>query len=148
MKIVLKKDVKGLGKAGDVKEVSDGYARNYLIPRGLAIEATEGELKKLQNELKIKQEKEMRIRKKSEELLEKLKKRVHDIPVRAGERGKLFGSLTSSNLADALSNVVGEKVDKKWVNLKKPIKEVGEYEIELKLPGGVRGTVKVRIVPE
>ncbi len=148
VKVVLKKDVKGLGKAGEVKNVSDGYARNYLIPRGLAVEATEGEIRKLQNELKVKMEKEMRVRKKSEDLLNRLKRRVHEVQVKAGEKGKLFGSLTSSNLAEALSKALGERIDKKWVNLKKPIKEIGEYEIELKLPGGVRGKVKVRIIPE
>ncbi len=148
MKVILKKDVKGLGKVGEIKEVSDGYARNYLIPRGLAVEATEGELKKLQNEIKIKQSKEERIRKKSEDLLKKLKKKTHVVKVKAGDKGKLFGSLTSGNLAEKLSSSIGEKIDKHWIVLEKPIKEVGEYEIELKLPGGVKGKIRVRIEPE
>ncbi len=148
VKVILIADVKGVGKKGEVKEVSDGYARNYLIPRKLAVEATEGNLKHLKDELKQKEEKVERIRKKSEELLGRLKKKVWEIKVKAGEKGKLFGSLTSGNIAERLSQASGEEIDKRWVKVKKPIKEVGEYDIEIKLPGGVKGKVKVRIVPE
>ncbi len=148
MKVILLKDVSKVGKKGDVVEVSDGYARNYLIPKGLAVEATEGNLKHLLDEKRQHQEKAERIRKKSEEMLKELKKRVWEIRVKAGEKGKLFGSLTSGNVAEKLSQVSGFEIDKKWIKLKKPIKEVGEYEIELKLPGGVKGKVTSRVVPE
>ena len=148
MKVILTKDVPKVGKKGDVVEVSDGYARNYLIPRGLAVKATEGNLKHLLDEKRQKSEKEERIRKKSEELLKGLKKRTWEIPVKAGERGKLFGSITSGNLAEKISQVSGMEIDKRWVKLKKPIKEVGEYSVEIRLPGGVKGEIKVRIVPE
>ena len=148
VKVILLQDVKGVGKKGEVKEVSDGYARNYLIPRKLAVEATEGNLKHFLDEAKQKEEKEERIRKKSEQILANLKKRTWEIRVNAGEKGKLFGSLTSGSLAEKLMQVSGQEVDKRWVKLKKPIKEIGDHEVDLKLPGGVRGKISVRIVPE
>ncbi len=148
MKIILLTDVKGVGKKGEVKEVSDGYARNYLIPRGLAVEATEGNLKHLMDEKKQHTEKEERIRKKSEELLKELKKKTWEISVKAGEKGKLFGSLTSGNIAELLQKSSGYEIDKRWIKLKKPIKELGEYEIDLKLPGGVKGKIAIRLVKE
>jgi large subunit ribosomal protein L9 len=148
VKVILIKDVSKVGKKGDVVEVSDGYARNYLIPRGLAVEATEGNLKHLLDEKKQQSEKEERVRKKSEELLKDLKKKTWEIKVKAGERGKLFGSLTSGNIAERLSQITGKEIDKRWVKLKNPIKEIGEYEVELKLPGGIKGKISVRVVPE
>ncbi len=148
MKVILLKDVPKLGKKGDVVEVSGGHARNYLIPRGLAVEATEGNLKHLMDEKKQHEEKEERIRKKSEDLLKELKKKVWEIKVKAGEKGKLFGSLTSGNIADRLSEMSGFEMDKRWIKLKKPIKETGEYDVDLKLPGGVKGKIKIRVLPE
>ncbi len=148
MKVILLRDVSKLGKEGEVVEVSDGHARNYLIPRGLAVEATEGNLKHLMDEKKQLQEKKERLKKKSEELLKDLKKRTWEIRVKAGERGKLFGSLTSGNISEKLSEITGVEVDKRWIKLKKPIKEVGEYNVEIKLPAGVRGKIKIRVSPE
>lgn len=148
MKVILIKDVSKLGKKGDIVEVSDGHARNYLIPRGLAVEATKGNLKHLMDEKKQHEEKEERLRKKSEDLLKELKKKVWEIKVKAGETGKLFGSLTSGNIAENLSKMSGFEVDKKWIKLKKPIKETGEYDIDLKLPAGVKGKIKIRVIPE
>ncbi len=142
------KDVPKLGKKGDVVEVSDGHARNYLIPRGLAVEATEGNLKHLMDEKKQHAEREERIKKKSEDLLKELKKRTWEIKVKAGEKGKLFGSLTSGNIADRLSEMSGSEIDKRWVKIKKPIKETGEYDVDLKLPGGVKGKIRIRVLPE
>ena len=148
MKVILLKDVKNMGKKGEVKEVSDGYARNFLIPRGLAVEATEGNLKHLLDEKKQEKEKEERIRKRSEEILNKLSKKVWEIRAKAGGAGKLFGSLTSSHIAEMLSKATGEEIDKRWVKVKKPIKEIGTYEIDVKLPGGVKGKIKVKIERE
>ena len=148
MKVILLKDVPRLGKKGDVKEVADGYARNYLIPRGLARELDEGALKSMENELRMKMEKEERIRKKSEDILKELKKRVHKITVKAGGSGKLFGSLTGNVIAEKLSELTGIDVDKRWIKLEKPLKELGKYRIEMKLPGGVRGSVEIELVKE
>jgi len=148
LKVILLKDVPRLGKKGDVKEVADGYARNYLIPRKLARELDEGALKSMENELKMRMKKEERIRKRSEGILKELKKRVHKITVKAGGSGKLFGSLTGNVIAEKLSELTGIDVDKRWIKLEKPLKELGKYEIEMRLPGGVKGTVEIELVKE
>lgn len=148
MKIILLKNVPKLGKKGEVKEVADGYARNYLIPRGLAKELDEGTLKSMENELKIKMEKEERIRRKSESILKELKKKVYKIPVKAGGAGKLFGSLTGAIIAEKLSKLTGIEIDKRWIKLEKPLKELGKYKIEVKLPGGVKGFIEIELVKE
>ncbi|AEH51277.1 50S ribosomal protein L9 [Pseudothermotoga thermarum] len=148
MKVILLKDVPNLGKAGELKEVKDGYARNYLIPNGLAKIATDSEIKKLEHEKAMKAQKEEAIKRKSEELLRTLQKSVHKISAKAGGGGKLFGAITGANLAEILSQQTGLEIDKKWINLEKPIKEVGLYDVEFRLPGGVKGIVKVEIVAE
>jgi len=148
LKVILLVDVPKVGKKGEVKEVSDGFARNYLIPRGLAREYTEGLERAMKNEEKIKRMKEERERAESEKILKELKKRTHVMKVKAGERGKIFGAVTSADVAEHLSKSVGAVIDKKWVELEKPIKEIGEYEINLSLPGGVKGTIKMRVERE
>jgi len=148
MKVVFLKDVAGVGKAGELKEVKDGYARNYLIPRGLAIPATEGEVKRIENEKTIKVRKEDLTKKKSEEMLRILQRQVHRIHVKVGGGGKLFGALTSVSLSEVLSKNTSLEIDKKWIHLEKPIKEVGLYDVEMHLPGGVKGTIKIEVLGE
>jgi len=148
MKVILLSDVKNVGKKGEIKEVSDGYARNFLLPKGLAVEATEGNLKHLLDEKKQVRNKEERIKKKSAELLNKLSQKMWRIRVKAGSAGKLFGSLTSSHIAEMLSKATGEDIDRRWIKVKKPIKEIGTHEIDVKLPGGVKGKIKVKIEKE
>lgn len=148
VRVILLKDVPGTGKSGEVKEVTDGYARNYLIPKGLAKPATEGEIKRMENEKAMREHKEDLTRKKSEELLRQLQRKVHKIEVKAGVGGKLFGALTGVALAELLSKSAGTEIDKRWIELEKPIKEVGLYDVKLKLPGGVKGTVKVEVTTE
>jgi len=146
VKVILLKDVPGTGKVNEVKDVSDGYARNYLIPKGLARPATEGEIKRIENERALKEHKEDLTRKRSEEILKQLQRKVHRIEVKAGAGGKLFGALTGVALADFLSDSVGMQIDKKWIELERPIKEIGLYDVKLRLPGGVKGTVKVEVI--
>lgn len=148
MKVVLLKDIPGIGKSGEFKEVKDGYARNYLIPRGLAKPATEGEVKRIQNEKNLKVHKEDLTRKKSEEMLKILQRQVHKVHVKVGGGGKLFGALTSVNLAEVLSKETNLEIDKKWIHLEKPLKEVGLYDIQMHLPGGVKGVIKLEVVGE
>jgi len=128
LKVILLRDVPKIGKKGEIKEVSDGYARNYLIPRGFAKEYTEG------LERAIKHEKEIEKRKKERE--------------RAGEGGKIFGAVTAATLAEEISKTTGLKLDKRWFKLDKPIKELGEYSLEVSLPGGVKDTIKIRVERE
>lgn len=148
MKVILLKDIPGMGKSGEFKEVKDGYARNYLIPRGLAKPATEGEVKRIENEKTMKIHKEDLTRKKSEQILKTLQRQVHKVYVKVGGGGKLFGALTPVNLAEILSRNANMEIDKKWIHLEKPLKEIGMYDIEMHLPGGIKGIVKLEILGE
>jgi len=148
MKVVLLKDVSKIGKKGEIKNVSDGYARNFLIPRKLALVATPEVLKKIEKENQLKAEKEKQIKEESQKLLKELQKQLYKITVKAGGSGKLFGALTSADIAKLISETTGNKIDKKWVILEKPIKELGLYDIKLKLPGGISGIVKLEVVQE
>ncbi|HNR80776.1 MAG TPA: 50S ribosomal protein L9, partial [Mesotoga infera] len=129
----------------EVKTVSDGYGRNFLIPRGLAIEATQGELAKLNSEKKKKEEKEDRIKKASEELLSTLQKHHFIIKAKSGASGKLFGAVTSADIASHIKNVLGLEIDRRHIDLAENIKQTGEYKVDIKLPGSVRGQIAIRV---
>lgn len=148
MKVVLLKDVPKIGKKGEIKNVSDGYARNYLIPKKLALVATPEVLKKIEKEKQLKAEKEKQLKEENLNLLKQLQKQLYKVAVKAGSSGKLFGALTSADIAKIISEKSGYEIDKKWVILEKPIKELGLYDITLKLPGGVSGIVKLEVVQE
>jgi len=145
VKIILLQDMPKLGKTCEIKNVADGYARNYLIPRGLAKEATKEEMTKLrllEEEQRSKEEKE---RRKSEELLQKLQQRRFHIRVKAGSSGKLFGAVTSTALADHISEELGIDFDKKHIELEENLKELGDFKIDVKLPGSVKGKISVTL---
>lgn len=148
MKVFLQRDVPGVGKAHEVKEVSDGYARNYLIPRGLAVPADKGKVKAAQALVESQQAREERIR----EQAQKMVARIQDTPLRftvkAGESGRLYGSITSADIAEAIARRLGGQFDKKWVLLERPLREIGHHMVDLKLEGGVRGQVQVEVVAE
>ncbi len=146
MKVVLLRDVPKLGKKGEVVNASDGYVRNFLIPRGLAVEATKEVLQKLEEERKEEERLKQKMRAESETLLSELKKHLFKIQVKAGESGKLFGSLTNNDIAEVISKTLGREFDKKWISLDKPIKEIGIYDVTVKLPGNVSGKIKVEVV--
>lgn len=148
MKVILLEDVSKLGKKGEIKEVSDGYARNYLFPKKLAVEAKSGYIKQIESVKKHEEKKKEAIKNKSEELLEKLKKVKIDIKVKAGEKGKLFGAVTSQDVAKRIEELIGENFDKTWFEEKVNIKELGSYKIKVKLPQSVKGEIKVELIPE
>lgn len=148
MKVVLLQDVPKLGKKGEVINASDGYARNFLIPKGLAKEATPEVLKQIEKEKEEERKRQEAIKKESEALLSELHKHVFKIKAKAGEGGKLFGSLTNANIADEVTKVIGKEFDKKWIVLESPIKSVGIYDVLVKLPGGVSGKIKVEVEKE
>ncbi|PLV56965.1 50S ribosomal protein L9 [Thermotoga sp. SG1] len=148
MKVILLKDVPKIGKKGEIKEVSDGYARNYLIPRGLAREYTKGLERAIEHEKEMERKKKEREREESEKILKELKKRTHIIKVKAGEAGKIFGAVTAATLAEEISKLTGLNLDKRWFKLDKPIKEIGKYSVEVVLPGGVRDTIDIRVERE
>lgn len=145
MIVILLKDVKGKGKAGDVVKVNDGYARNMLLPRGLAQEATEGNIRSLEKQKAIAAEKRAQDEANAEEQKEKLEKITLNIKSKGGDSGKLFGSITSKDIADALEKQEGIKVDKKKIDMPSPIKAAGESEVVLKLFTNVHATLKVNV---
>ncbi len=148
MKIVLTQDVPGLGKAHEIKSVSDGYARNYLIPRGLAVAATPGQIKAARKEAEVQQSKDARLRERARAIVERLRTSPLRFQAKAGEKGRLYGSITNADIAKAISKTVNAPFDKRWVLLERPIREVGTHVVELKLRGGVRGQVQVIVTAE
>jgi large subunit ribosomal protein L9 len=147
MKIILKKNIDTLGNAGDIITVKDGYARNFLIPKDLAVEATRSNLK-IADELKknVDRKKTAAIDK-AKRMAEKLKNISLTTSVAAGEDDKIFGSVTSQTIADLLAEK-GFEVDKRHINLSEPIKALGVYDIPIKLHGEVTAQVKLWVVKE
>ena len=145
MIVILLKDVKGSGKAGDVGKVSDGYARNMLIPKGLAKEATEGNVKNLEKQKALMEEKRQQDKEKAEKLAKTLETSIVKIVTKGGESGRLFGSITSKDVADELKKQHNITIDKKKFVMENPIKAIGDYEIEVKLFTEVTGKVKVSV---
>lgn len=148
MQVILLQDVKGTGKTGDVAKVSDGYARNMLLPKGLAMEATPSNIKQLENKKKLEAQKKAEELAAAKELASKLEKVGITIKTKAGENGKVFGSITSQNIADELKKQTGIEVDKKKIQLKNPVKTTGEFTTEVKLYQGVTAPLKVTVVAE
>lgn len=125
MIVILNKDVKGTGKAGDVVKVSDGYARNMLIPKGLATEATQGNIRHLEKQKAIAAEKKAEEKAAAKKQAEKIGKLTVTIKTKAGDGGKIFGSITSKDIAEGLKSQHGIEVDKKKIQLSSPIKQTG-----------------------
>jgi len=146
LKVILLQDVKNLGEKGDVVDVSDGYARNYLFPKNFAVEATPGNLAKLEQEKKAKEKKLARIKKEAEELAEKIKRCSVTLKVKGGAQGKMYGSINSKNIADALKEQHGIDIDKRKIQLDEPIKAFGSYEVAVKLHPEVEARLTVKVV--
>ena len=147
MKVILLEDVRGSGKDGDVVKVSDGYARNMLIPKGLAMEATPQNLKQLEKKKEAMAKKFAEDKAKALEMKKKLEETAVTVKTKAGENGKVFGSITSKDIADALKEM-GYEVDKKKIQLDAPIKSTGITEVTIKLFTEVAGKIKVNVIPE
>ena len=133
MIVILLQDVKGKGKAGDVVKVNDGYARNMLLPKGLAKEATQGNVRNLEKQKAIAEEKKEEQKAAAKKLAEKLEAITVNIQSKGGENGKLFGSITSKDIAEALQAQENIKVDKKKIDLPAPIKQTGVQDVTVKL---------------
>ncbi|HHU76844.1 MAG TPA: 50S ribosomal protein L9 [Firmicutes bacterium] len=147
MKVILIEDFSSLGQKGDLREVADGYARNFLIPRGLAVEATPGQMRAFEANREILDRKSAKEEKVAREVAEKLSGRSFAIKVKAGESGRLFGSVTTADLAEVMAKA-GFKIDKRKIDLAEPIKELGEHEIQVKLHPEVRVPIQVVIETE
>jgi len=148
MQVILKQDVRDLGLKGALVNVADGFARNYLIPRGLALAATDGNLKQRQQRLNVQTTKAERVFDSAQVLAERLDGLSITVHARTGEAGKLFGSVTAQDIADGVKAVGGVEVDKRKVDLPDTIKAIGVYRVLLRLHPKVRTAIEVRVEPE
>ena len=148
MKVVLLQDVKDLGKKEELVNVSDGYARNYLFPRKLAVEATSGKLKELEEKKNFEMKKKEKERQAAKELADKLGKLEINFKVKAGENGKLFGSITGKDVADAIKSQHKIDIDKKKVVLHDAIKALGTYQVEIKVYPEISAEINVKVAEE
>jgi large subunit ribosomal protein L9 len=148
VKVILKEDVKTLGKKGATVEVSEGYARNFLMPKGLAVEASTGALKVLAQEKQAVENRKAREEADAKALAAKIEKASVTIVAKIGEGGKLFGSVTAKDIADALQKSTKLSVDKRKIVLEEPIKTLGSYEVPVRLHPQVSTVLKVKVTSE
>jgi len=146
VEVLLLDDVKKLGKKGDVVRVKDGYARNYLIPKGLAKRVDKGVIAQRNEVIKVMSAKERKEKALAQELKKSLESQTIVIGVKVGEGGKLYGSVTSKHIAEAIHSAIGKEVDKKKIELQEPIKKTGKYRIPVKLGYGI--VAKMEVVVE
>ncbi len=148
MKIVLRQDVPKLGEAGTIQTVADGYARNYLIPQGMAVLATVGEIKTAEHNLKVRERKVARQEEALQSHADKIEGTRLEFTALAGDQGRLFGSITSNDIAEQLKEKTGEDVDRRKIQLTDPLRTVGEHEVEIHIVGRLRPKVLVVIEAE
>lgn len=145
MKLLLLQDVKNVGKKGTVVEVADGYARNFMLPRKLAVVATDGIVKSVGKEATDLQAKKQREKEQARELAESLGAQTLNLTVKVGDKGKLFGSITSQDIVDAVKAQFKHSIEKKAVQLKDPIKALGDYEVPVKLHPEVNAKLRLTL---
>ena len=143
MQVLLLKDIKGLGTAGKIKKVADGYARNYLIPRGLAVVATPGAIRRTEVQKAIEEQRGERIRTDSVALAERLSEITLTFKVKASDKGRLYGAVTSADIAAEIEKQIGHPVDKRKMLLDEPIRLLGSHQVPIRLPSGVIPEVTV-----
>ncbi|MCA1552855.1 MAG: 50S ribosomal protein L9, partial [Chloroflexi bacterium] len=148
IKVLLTKDVEQLGKAGELKRVARGYARNYLFPRGLATVPTEGAMRQVEIISKAEAKRGAKLSADARATAEKMSATPLEFTAKVGEQGRLYGSITSQDIADALSQKLGAEVDRRKIELAEPLKQVGEHTVNVRLYGDVAANVKVTITPE
>lgn len=147
MKVIFLQDVKGQGKKGQVKEVSDGYASNFLLPKGLVRPATDGNMKVLQNQEAAEDRRKQEEKEEAQALAKKLEATAIELKAKAGEGGRLFGAITSKQIAEVLSKQ-GLKIDKRKIELDEPIRHLGVTQMTVKLHPEVKATLKVQVTEE
>jgi large subunit ribosomal protein L9 len=147
IEVILREDVKSLGKAGELVRVKPGYARNFLLPQGLAFEATEGNKKRIAAETRARGTRDQAERTEAERFAATLGAVTITLSGKAGEEGKLFGSITAQDIADALA-AQGHQVDRRRIELEHPIKTLGHHTVEVRLHPEVHAEVRVSVVPE
>jgi large subunit ribosomal protein L9 len=147
MRVILKREVRGLGRPGDVKDVADGYAQNFLIPKGLAIEATAGELKVLSRERQADKLRKDRMHADADELAKRLATITLMFRLKAGKDGKTFGSVTNKDIAESLKREHGVEVDRAKITLTEPLRSLGAHTVEIRLAPDIRARVMVAVEP-
>jgi len=147
MEVILREDVQSLGKAGALVRVKPGYARNFLLPRGLAYEATEGNKKRIAAETRARDTRAAEERTKAQGAADRLAAVAVTVAAKAGEGDRLFGSVTAQDIADALERA-GHPIDKRKIELAHPIKQLGEHTVPVRLHSEVQAAVRVTVVPE
>ena len=147
MKLILKQDVAGLGGPGDVVEVADGYGRNYLVPQGLAMVATKGAEKQIASIRRAREVREVRDLSQARDLAGQLQGLTVTVPSRAGDGGRLFGSVTAADVVDAVTRVGGPKLDKRRVVLPTPVKTLGTHTATGKVHADLDATLTFEVVP-
>jgi large subunit ribosomal protein L9 len=148
VKVVLRDDVENIGRKGDLIEVTDGFARNFLVPRGLAMKATKGGVQQAEAMRRNREARDARDREAAQALADQLTGKRIELRARAGEGGRLFGSVTSADVADAVRAQTGVELDRRKTQLAEPLKELGAVEVPVKLHADVEVTLTVDVVPE
>ncbi|OPX98060.1 MAG: 50S ribosomal protein L9 [Syntrophorhabdus sp. PtaB.Bin006] len=148
MKVILTEDVRGTGKKGDVVTVKDGHGRNFLIPRGLALPATEGNITRFENVVKSILNKRGRDLQAAADIKAKLEEISLTIRKKVGVDGKLFGSVTPADIVEAIKNTISIDVDRKSIRIEEPIKMTGAYSVEIHLDQGIDAAVKIEVEQE
>lgn len=146
MKVILLTDVKGTGKKDELVNVSDGYARNFLFPRGAAVEATPGAAKELEKKRAAERQREAERKAEAEQKARELKDKVVRVEAKCGDKGRLYGRVTSQEIADALAKQHNVTVDKRRIDLKEPIREAGDTKVEVWLYPNITTRIIVRVV--
>jgi large subunit ribosomal protein L9 len=148
MQVILKQDVDKVGRRGEIVDVSRGYIRNFLVPRGLAEMATPGKLEEVRHEMEEAEERDRRMAERATEIAETLNKSVITIEARTGEDERLFGSVTAANIASAIERARDVRIDRRRVRLDEPIKSLGTHQVPIQVYGDVEASVKVIVVPK
>lgn len=148
VKVILQQDVPNLGKAGEVKQVAPGFFRNFLQPRGMAVEATKGQINALQQQQHVSASKTAKAVERSDATARRLADTTLLIPVRLGEQGRMYGSVTNKDIAEQLQAQAGIQIDRHKVELREPLKSLGVHSVPIKLEHGIEAHVNVELVPE
>jgi large subunit ribosomal protein L9 len=148
MKLILTQEVSGLGAPGDVVEVRDGYGRNYLLPRGLAVSWTKGGEKQVASIRRARSSREIKSVEEAQQVLAQLEATTVTLTARAGANGRLFGSITPADVAEAVKATGGPTLDRRRVELPQPIKSLGEYTVHVRLHSDLRADVRLQVVAE
>ena len=148
IKVVLTQDVANLGVAGEIREVSGGYGRNYLIPRGMAVLATRGQIRQAEERLAAQRRREAATRRDAQAIVARLHGQTLRFTARVGELDRLYGSITSSDIAGKIGEILGVEFDRRKIQLEEPIKRIGIYPVTIRLMAGVEAVINVVVEGE